>query len=238
MAKRARRGQVRRREALIRTAPVEIHRNEGRRRYSRRADWLRSSAVTQKIAVAAVDHRVTVPAQPDGRVAQRGIVPEVGGDTPSAEQHRRDLTMGRMARDAINRTDHKIEPFSTLGRETRVRGGYAFKHTPEPIGGCEAIWAIAIKRNDNRYGRNRFSMSQQHGINCRRPVTMTGIQSIRGGAHNRRIQEEWSLDYSTGSRGCRGQQHRCRVDFRCPVGDFVSCGAVGTRSEIVTPNAA
>lgn len=85
MAKRARRGQVRSREALMRTAPVETRRNAGRRRYFRHGGWLRSSAVTQNIAVAAVDHRLTVPTQPDSRIAQRGLVPEFGSDAMSAK---------------------------------------------------------------------------------------------------------------------------------------------------------
>lgn len=88
--------------------------------------------------------------------------------------------MGRMACNAICGADHKTEPFATLGREARVRCGYAVEHTPEPTSGGKAVRTICVKRDDDCCGRNKFSLPQHHGIDRRWPIAMAGIQSVRG----------------------------------------------------------
>lgn len=175
---------------------------------------LGSSAVAQKLQIAATDHGGAAFDEANYRVAKRRRFPRIGANTLCPVTDSRDFAVGRALHAAVGSPEHKAQAAALLDRHSTVPRYRALAlPTPETDESLDTSQRLGIQRDHSRKRAAGFAAGKEEKLRCG-PVVMNGVRSLRTPAKPAYATEPGGLLRQVDGR--RRESQHCRIGKRRP----------------------
>jgi len=114
------------------------------------------ATVTQKVAIAAINHGAPVSNEADCAVSQSRCLPYFGGNAGPSIKSLGNVAVARAIDATVHGLQHPAQPMLTLRGQSSIWGGWTIiQNTPKANNRFDTIQTGVIERYDSNEGRVR-----------------------------------------------------------------------------------